>query len=559
MDDIENLDQNELFLPEVPTTALMTDIDQAAVDIGLMDAPSIEAVPADDVMMGAEPAIYSDGPSATVPNFGVTTEALNEAFNPMTAPREILSNFQNMIGAQYPQSPEGVPKPEILVPTPEFGGAVTQGGDQMVSRKVGEEALTEVLPTAGMNNSLQGARAGVAGIDAALVQEADIAATIAAEKETIDMVRSVEADMYASRMNALADQAEKDMEVSRTEIARLRADYASQPWQSYWGSKDTGDKIMLAIGVGLGALGQAKIGGQNVAMQLLNTQIDDHTKAQDARFKNLESQLSLAQSGSVQAQQAIKLQFENLVAAKVAKYDQLDKQLSAMISKTNVPAARAAAEKMRSETQLKANKELFDMEKELAARTTTRMDIFDTKTQKGSPASFLQRDGQPMTEAQSKEYKMVLNAAPQVKIMEDLEAGGLTNDKAYSNYVKALKNSFRNFGILEGPAAVSAWLTNFDNQINEVVAGDNRLQLYNRALRKVMVDKLRLDSGASIADTEYNQFIATYLPSDITVSRTPEGQAAGLAHVTRSRRDFLEAALGASQSPSRLWYMEGKK
>jgi hypothetical protein len=273
----------------------------------------------------------------------------------------------------------------------------------------------------------------------------------------------------------------------------------------------------------------------------------------------LEAQLSAAQTNNVQSQQAIKTQFDNLVANRAAAYDQLDKQLAAMSAKTNVAAARNAIEKLRSETALKGNKELFEMENELSARTTNRSDVFSSKTVNGSPLSFVRADGQPMTEAQSKEYKMFLNSAPAIKDIEALEDQGLTNTQEYSNMKKALVNESRDLGALRGPVEGALMLARFDSAVDRASAGNPALQLYMRAVRKVMVDKLRLDSGASIAPSEYLAFVQTYMPSDITINRSPENQKINLDQTRQYRRTFLDAALGASGSASQPWYRETKK
>jgi hypothetical protein len=539
----------------VPETALMTDIDKTAADLGLA-APLTSEVP-----MGVDPG-QAAAPAPIDPSLRLDTEYANavDVFDPFNS--SIVEQVKNMTGAQYPTDPiTGTPLPAGPLPdmSAAQGPAVLAPEQQLMTQKVGDQTSTQMLPTQGTDASLGMARGAVSAADAAAAEAVQITKTLAEDKAKIDQARALSADDFSVKAQALYAQAERDMQINKDEIARLRQEYAAQPWQSYWGSKDTGDKIMLSLAVGLGALGQAHVGGQNLAMAFIQSGIDDHNKSQDQRFRQLESQLNSAQAGSVQAQQAIKTQFDNLVALKASAYDQLDKQLAAISAKTNVESARVGAEKMRADLGLKNAKDLFDMEKELAVRTTKRTDIFDTKTVKGNPLSFVQANGQPMTEAQSKEYKAFVNSAEAIKDMETLEDQGYTNSSQFASVNKALEGEFRDLGALKGPIEGALLLARFDSAVTRASAGDPSTQLYVRAMRKAMVDKLRLDSGASISPSEYYTFKQTYVPSDNTVNIDPGHQKINLEQTRRFRRTYLETMLGASGSPNQPWYKGGNK
>lgn len=540
-----------------PEDALMQPIDQI---VG--ENPEIMAIAAPEVPMGAETGLLPT-PNQVMPmaNAEIGAQAYADAadildpFNMST-----IEQIKNMTGAQYPTDPyTGQPLPENTGMSLPTGPAVIAPEQQLIQQKTGDVSTTTVQPTQGAMNALGGAREAVSLQEAALQDSVYIAEQLASDKALIDAKRLTAAADFASKSAALSREAERQAAINRDEIARLRQEYASQPWQSFWGSKDAGDKIMLGLAVGLGSLGQAQVGGQNLAMAFIQSNIDDHNKVQSERFRMLEAQLSAAQTNNVQAQQAIKNQFDNLVANKTAAYDQLDKQLAAISAKTNVQSARINAEKLRGELQLKANKELFEMENELSARTTNRTDVFSTKTMKGNPLAFVKADGQPMTEAQSKEYKMFLNVAPAMKDVEHLEDSGLTNTPQYAEFRKALINESRELGALGGMVNGGLVLARYDSLVDRVAAGNPAILAYARATRKIMVDKLRLDSGASIAPTEYGTHIQTYIPADNTVLRSPETQKGDLDQVRKYRRTFLESALGASGSATRPWYMEGQK
>jgi hypothetical protein len=534
-----------------PDQALMQPIDQV---VG--ENPELLSVGTPEDMLPA-PVMSPVNPAARLDSVSTGSVIKDTLLGP-----NVIEEGMNAIGAQYPIDPyTGQPRPEAAASPAAsvMSPAVLAPEQQTIQQKTGDTSRAVVEPTAGTVSALQGARQAVTAQDTALRAEAEIAGALAKDKMSIDQLRAAAASEYAIQAESLSREAERQAAINRDEIARLRQEYASQPWQSYWGSKDTGDKIMLGLAVGLGALGQAKIGGQNLAMAFIQSGIDDHNKSQTERFRMLEAQLNSAQTNNVQAQQALKGQFDNLIASRAAAYDQLDKQLAAMSAKTNVQGAQVAIEKLRAESSLKANKELFEMENELSARTTNRTDVFSTKTVKGNPLSFVRADGQPMTEAQSKEYKMFLNVAPALKDIEALEDQGLTNTAGYANVKKALLGESRDLGGFKGLMEGALLIAKFDSAVDRATAGDPGLQLYMRAQRKVMIDKLRLDSGASIAPSEYLSFVQTYLPSDLTMNMSPENQKINLDQARKYRRSFLESALGASGSASQPWYKEGQK
>ncbi len=538
-------------LNQIPEDALMQPVDKEVEAIQIPVPQQFGAVQG-PIDVGLPVGLAN--PEITVSEDYANAADILDPFNSST-----VEQIQNMAGAQFPTDIHtGEQLPANPVPQIDQGPAVLSMGDQTVKTKVGETTTEQKTPTAGSKQALQEVKQAISDQDAAMQEQAKIDMQIAEDKTIIDAQRLIKANEYASKAENLFIQAQKDAEENRQTINQLRQQFAEQPWNSFWGSKSTGDKVILGLAVGLGALGQAHVGGQNVAMSVLQSGIDDYNKQQDLKFKAFESQLNAAQQYSVQSQQAIKVQYENLMASKMAAYDQLDKQLAVISAKTNVPSAQIKAEQARAALSLKANKDRFEMEKEYDARTTNRLDIFDTKTIAHDPRRFIKSDGQPMNEGQSKEYKAFLNSAPAIKDMEELEKTGIANTDEFANYKKSLLNEMRDFGVIKGPAEVAAWMARFDSMSTRASANQPSLVLYNRALRKAMVDKLRLDSGASIAESEYATFIQTYLPSDNTVLRGPEQQKMDLAQVHKFRREYLESMRGASGSNTPLWY-EGVK
>ena len=538
-----------------PETMLMTDIDKTAADLGL------DPVLAPEVSMGVDPG-QAAAPAPIDPSLRLDTEYANavDVFDPFNS--SIVEQVKNMIGAQYPTDPiTGTPLPAGPLPdmSAAQGPVVLAPEEQIVQQKVGDITTTSIEPTAGMTSALEQARMGAAGqVDTAQAQ-VDVVTKLAQLKEGMDTVRLKASETYAREADDIYKASLKEMNLHKAEIARIRTELASQPWQSYWGSKDTGDKIMLSLAIGLGALGQAHIGGQNLAMAVIQSGIDDHNKSQSERFRTLEAQLNSAQTGSVQAQNALKGQFDLLIANKAAAYDQIEKQASAIMGKANTEKARLDAQKIVDETRLKANKELMDMVDELAVRTTKRVDIYDPKTVKGNAGLFIRRDGQPMDESQRKDFMAVNGMGQAMKDMEALEGNGYTTTSQYSTLRKNLLNEFRELGALTGPVNTALVLARFDSAVDRSNARDVSSQLYTRAFRKFIVDKLRRESGSAIGMSEFTGQAQTYLPSDDTMNPDKASQLMDLDQVSKYRRGVVEGYLNSSGSGASLWYMGGKK
>lgn len=558
MDEELELDQIPVSETGVPDTALMTELDKAAADL------AVDAVAAPEVQMGAEQGLTLQGPggapyTTNADYFNAALQAGQDLFNPNVAMEEI----QTLVGSQAPTNaltgetlPPKAPLPDMTAAnTP----VIIAPEEQLIREKVGETATTTVEPTAGMNAALGEVRAGVQSLTNTAQALVDVETEIAANKAQMDRARSVVADKYAADALAIQEQSKRELEENKKVIERIRQDLAAQPWQSYWGSKEVGDKMMLAIAVGLGAYSQAQIGGQNIAMTLLQSNIDDHNKSQAERFRTLEAQLNSAQAGSVQAQEALKSQFDILVANNKAAYDQVDKQLMAINGKANTEKARLETQKMADENRIKANETAFKLEEMLGARTTKRLDIFDSRTVKGDPRRFVTANGESMGEGQRKDYMAVMGMGEAVKDMEALEEQGYTTSAEYSALSKNLLNEYRELGALTGPVNGALILARFDSAVNRANARDVKSQLYTRAIRKMIVDKLRRESGSAIGMSEFVGQIQTYTPHDNTMNNDAASQAMDLDQVRKYRRSVLEGYLGSSGSANRLWYQGGNK
>lgn len=542
---------------EIPDTALMTPIDIAAPKIQDIEAVPLEGPP--QPMGAGTETIYGPGGQPELSGMMSEGGVMGAVQNPFSM--DTWTNLSNnATGQAYPiDLTTNQPFPEQpVIPVDSTPEAAILPASVPVVQKTGENRVETVNATEGTNAALEGARQAVLEIDAKAAQQAQLAEQLSSLKGENDQARLTEADKFAHRAEELYQISQQEADQSRAEVRRLRDQYASMSWDTYWGNKGVGDKIMLGLAVGLGALSQSQIGGQNLAMTLIQSNIEDHTRAQTAKFRNMEAELTNAQNYSIQAQQAIKGQYANLAAQNAAAYDQLDKQLAAISARTNTEKARTDAERMRHELRLKNDKQLFDMEKELNGRSTVTQDVFKTS---GSPVKdptrFITFEGKPMNEQQSKNYSFLLQGAPAVKTMEELENQGITNTDQYAISRRALMNEGR-AGLLQGTIDAASAVLMIDNAIARYTAGNVALQNYFRNARIATGQKLRLESGSAIAPSEYLGEILKYTPGDITQNKSPETQASDLDTARQARRNFLMGFRGAAQSPNALWFEGGK-
>lgn len=535
-------------------------IDPLAIPLPLdeINTPIIEAIPAPEVQMGASVpgnTLYGPGGAPNPADFFMGETGLMGAVQRPYDPATWENLAKNITGAEAPvdlTTGQPIPEEAPLPIAPNIGEALITP-ETVISKKVGETQTQTALPTAGTTAALGNVKAAATEQDRLAQEATNLAAQAAQNKASIDEMRYAAADQIAQRAEAIYQASQRAMEENRDEVQRIRNQLATTPWTSFWGSKDMGDRIMLGLAVGLGALGQAQVGGQNVAMAVLQSNIDDFNKSQNQKFQALEAQLSNAQNYTVQNQQALKEQFNILAATKIAAYDKLDAQLAAISAKSAVPEARNRAEMARQDLAFKKQKEIFDMEHALDGKLNTTADVLQPMGVSRDPTASIRADGQPMTEAQSKDNKYFVRAAPAVKALEDFEKAGLLNTDRWASARKALMNEGR-AGLAGGILDAASAVLQLNRLADIAAAGDPNLQNYMRNLNMFISQKLRLESGASISANDLFREFLTFLPASSADNRSPAGRESNLATLRELRRNELRAVRGAAGNPSRMWF-----
>jgi hypothetical protein len=172
------------------------------------------------------------------------------------------------IGAYQPQQlpPQSAP-PQLALPPPNV----------RMERHELTPAGRQTLGAIDANNAAQLRTAGQAG-DVALER-----AHLDEQRQNAELAARAEYDKHRL---ALLDQGEKELAAARAHHQQLYDEYQKNSTvKDYWADKSTGNKIMAAIAVFLGGLGQRN-GGSNGALQIINSSIDQDYARQRANIES---------------------------------------------------------------------------------------------------------------------------------------------------------------------------------------------------------------------------------------------------------------------------------
>jgi hypothetical protein len=431
-----------------------------------------------------------------------------------------------------------------------------------LTEKVGEEQTTSYQRSPELNKRIK-------EIDAIKKEQADAAQkvvneinVIADDKAKLDAVRSEEGQKIAAEAQRLYTQAESERQYYRNEIEQKRQELASMKPETFWGSKSAADKIMLALSVGLGAWGQAEIGGQNIGLALLMKNMEEHDSLQKQKFKQVESELSLLQNYSVDAQKVINNQFTSLKALDIAQRDKLDAMLGSLESKVKTENERLKIIDARTKIQADITQKQAELEKDILQRTTRTDFIKGVTGVVADPKAPYQVNGQPMSVEQSKKHALVLTGGEAEHIMSQLEdKAQLTKTQAYADYYKAKQRHLELFasGRMGGELYSSVkGLMNSDPELRAILAANPDLTEYDRMNNQYLEELLREKTGAAIAANEEGNLLRVILPKPGSDNLSDAARDKDLQVSRDARRRYLRTARTISNSGIKFYFEEGK-
>lgn len=476
--------------------------------------------------------------------------ALEDPFNLQTW----LNLEQNVTGEQYPINlATGQPAAPASVPVPTMNAPALMPTQATVQQKVGSEQTQQLTPTPEGAMALQQLRDAIVTGDTIAQGQAALAYEMGSAQQVADAERAAVAERIDRRSQDILDVSRMEIQASMDRMNKLRSQLENTTWESYWGSKDTGDKIMLGLAVGLGALSQSQIGGQNLAMNIVQSTIDDHNKTQERNINLLTERLGKEGSTATQTQQALAQQYDLLKAGAVTSYDMIDKQLGSIQSKLKTADGVLKIQEMRQKLKVEQLAKLAEAEQSYALNTSKTRDVFASKVVDVSN-SPIRSDGQIMDASQQKELQFAMDFGYAARTLEELEDSQVTKSSKYQQIRNAMLNEARSLGPLTGLVSAAEAAANFGVIRDKYLTGDPALQKYFRYAQVLMDTRLRKVTGATINPGEYISEMFMMLPSGSQMNLGDDTMNADIQDAKNIRRQKIQSARDISMSPAPLWF-----
>lgn len=317
--------------------------------------------------------------------------------------------------------------------------------------------------------------------------------------------------------DALAQEAQEvQMEMNRldTKIQEL----ANTPREEFWGSRSTSQKIAAALAVGLGSYGQALTGsGQNVGMLVLQSQIDGFNKAQDEKYNREIKAIEGMRANMATKRELAKTAREELLARKEAALFAVDQELAvrAGAAKTQQQVAQIAQQSAKIQADLANARASRESEYAQAVSTTREDKVLQNLTVKG----LRKRDGTTWNESDKKTLNFYNRMAASQNEIEAI--GGdeaelqIAKSPAYSDFMRQFQQNttaLKDMNFLgTNIGKVGSALSNMKS-FQELKKNDPAAAAYVEAQIPFVMGRLRKDTGAAIAPTEFWETMNEFFP-----------------------------------------------
>lgn len=439
---------------------------------------------------------------------------------------------------------------------------LSNSGPQTVMQNVGSTVTTTPQNNPQLNASI--AKQQQIQVEAAQQAEAAKVALAVADKmaEPLDQARAARAQLTADSVGARLAESERRYNQARDDASKFRAEMASQDWGSYWGSKGTGDKILLSLAVGLGAYGQTKIGGQNVALNLINGFVKEHDDLRSQKFQALKDQFSAASSDSLNILSGADKLNAMDEASKLADLDVIQKQLEGMRARAKTIEAQQKIDDQLLSFKLASEQKLGDTFEKMSAKSVTTKDMFSPTVVTTTPgeAMTVNEKGQkvPMSQDQATVFNYGMHMLSAEKLASDLEDGAhvLQNPK-YRYLYSALQNEAQ--GSVGQTLSDAERLTRLNGIADAASNGDPNLREYGRQLIRQAYNQTRIESQGTIGKGELAQNLMFALSVPLEDAGSAEAQQTSLINSRATRRGWVDGSLRRSGSRDVPFYRKATK
>jgi len=204
-----------------------------------------------------------------------------------------------------------------------------------------------VAPDFGKPSAANAARAlqasTQAGFDVAAAQdEAGRVKAEAAGKQADEMDRLADnADREKNELQQFQDERHAAMQAAQQKADQAQQEYRDIPFHNYWTNRSTGKVILTAIAQAFGGYGSALSRSPNIALQVLNSQIDADFKTQEVNLRKQEKFAEWKKEGVTALAQRYQEELGLLKLKQGAATDQVAAEVKAQMVRIGVPVEEA--------------------------------------------------------------------------------------------------------------------------------------------------------------------------------------------------------------------------
>ena len=254
-------------------------------------------------------------------------------------------------GSQQPEAPAAMAsagQPGLIQATPEQEVTQTQtAGPPVISRQVGGGGLPSSYKAA-----FGETRAGIGEEKAGVAAQG--AAIAGGHEAQSDVLGSAAVRLHAAELLA-KDRAERQAQVEAEQtdkILEAQRDYESKAAngiQSYWSTKTTGQRVLIALSQAMGAFGAALAKTPNWAMDMIQSEIQQDIQRQKARLELAKDRVEGRKNILATLQQKYQLGEEREAVAESIMWKGVQAQLASLQHGAQGAEAKGKAQELRGQ------------------------------------------------------------------------------------------------------------------------------------------------------------------------------------------------------------------
>lgn len=416
-------------------------------------------------------------------------EAERQAMTHAPAPPapNMNTTFANLVPAM-------APIPRAAPPSP-LASAVTfvPPPVQPFVRERGSTTVTREKATKEEGEAAKRLRASDTAVQEAAKSQSDVEVQRASLEEKEAKARATRELVRQERQQKVIESADRKIADADSTLAAERERYGKMEIRDYWADKTTGAKVMGAIAVALGSIGQSLTGAPNTALRLIEGAIDRDFQRQRLAIEKQRDAINLATDARNQARQGKQDELASLELKQAAAERAAGAQAEAMAAQLKKPDALAKAQAIKAQLDQKA------AERELRYQETLRAKVTNTTIREEVEGGMGGAGNKPLTESQAKAADLA------GRMMQDNETINATGPMSAEGLKRIRDFAAVEIGMANNPKAKAALIISGKIKPIEQLLNDKDRLAY-AARKRYAAAVLRGDSGAAISASEYLDF-----------------------------------------------------